>query len=183
MEKIQCDDGEEKYNRRLEKDFVDQLKRRIKKLSKEELKERIIQFIGDNVLCTLATCTENVPRSTIVRYRSKNLTIFILTEGGGKIKNIRQNPQVSLSICGAYTGFQSVTGLQAWGKAEIISPEDTARYQEIRSLMGLTAREDLKSVDLKRIPDMYIIKIDIARARFLSFPEGILNQVLAVEEI
>ncbi|MEI6125246.1 MAG: pyridoxamine 5'-phosphate oxidase family protein [Pseudomonadota bacterium] len=181
MEKIQRDDTEESYNKRLEKDFVGQLKARITKLSPEELKERIIKFIGDNVLCTLATCADNVPRSTIVRYRSKDLTIYISTEGGGKLKNIRENPQVSLSICGSYTGFLSVTGLQAWGKAEIISPKDTVRYQETRGLMRIADREDLKSADLKHIPDMYILKIDITRARYLSFPEGLLNQVFTAE--
>ncbi len=172
---------EEAYNRRLEKDFVAQLKGRVQKLSQEALRQRIIQFLKDNVICTLATCADNVPRSTIVRYRCRDLTVYILTEGGGKIKNLRQNPRVSLSVCGEYTGFQSVTCLQAWGTVEIVPPKDKERYLAMRQEMNLEEREDLKSIDLKKIPDMYIIKIEITRARFLSFPEGIMNQVFSAE--
>lgn len=181
MDTPRYDDMEEAYARQLKKDFVAQLKGRVKKLSHEDLRERILQFLQANVICTLATCSDNVPRSTIVRYRSRGLTVYIVTEGGGKIKNIRHNPLVSLSICGEYTGFQSVTGLQAWGQAEIISPEDREKYEAMRKLVDPGDREDLKKVDLKKIPDMHIIKIDITRARFLSFPEGILNQTLTVE--
>lgn len=172
---------EKAYNRRLEKDFVAQLKGRVKKLSKEELRQRIVQFLKDNVICTLATCADNVPRSTIVRYRCRDLTVYILTEGGGKIKNLRHNPLVSLSVCGEYTGFQSVTCLQAWGTADIIPPKDKQRYLAVRQEINFEDREDLKRIALKKIPDMYIIKIEITRARFLSFPEGILNQVFSTE--
>lgn len=171
---------EEAYDRRLERDFVEKLKGRVRKLNPEELRRRIIQFLEDNVICTLATCSDNQPRSTIVRYRSRGLTVYVLTEGGGKIKNIRKNPLVSLSVCGPYSGFQSVTGLQAWGTAEIISPKDGERYRAIRREINPEERDDLKQAGLQKVPDMYILKIDITRARFLSFPEGILNQVYTI---
>ncbi len=114
-----------------------------------------------------------------MRYRSRGLTLYILTEGGGKVKNIRDNPNVSLSIVGEYTGFQSVTGLQVWGKAVIIKPQDGPLYEEARRIMNLEERQDLKQMNLKAIrTPMDIIKIEVEKARFLSFPEGILNQVL-----
>ena len=171
------DDSEEGYDRRLERDFVEKLKGRIERLPPDVLRRRIEQFLADNVICTLATCADDEPRSTIVRYRSRGLTVYVLTEGGGKLKNLRRNPRISLSVCGPYDGFQSVTGLQAWGTAEIITPKDTARYQAIRREINPEARPDLQQAGLRRVPDMYILKIGIARARFLSFPEGILNQV------
>jgi nitroimidazol reductase NimA-like FMN-containing flavoprotein (pyridoxamine 5'-phosphate oxidase superfamily) len=182
MENRHNEDMEETYNRRLEKDFVDQLKGRVKRVSKEELRRRVIGFLQQEVLCTLATCSADMPRATVVRYRSHNLTVYILSEGGGKIKNIRTNPNVSISLCGPYSGFQSVKGMQAWGRAEVIDPQaDRERYREALRIMNLGERDDLKSVELNRIPDMYIIKIDIVRARYLDFPEGILNQVMTIE--
>ena len=181
METPHNEDMEETYNRRLEKDFVEQLKGHVKRLSKDELRQRIIAFLQQEVLCSLATCSADMPRATIVRYRSHDLTVYIHSEGGGKIKNIRANPNVSISICGPYSGFQSVKGLQAWGRASIIDPAtDPESYRQALHIMNPAEREDLKSIDLQRIPDMYIIKIDITRARYLDFPEGILNQALTI---
>jgi len=165
------------YDRKLEKDFVEKLKGTVRKLDPDALRHRIVQFLESNVICTLATCSDNEPRSTIVRYRSKDLTVYVLTEGGGKIKNLRKNPRISLTVCGEYSGFQSVTCLQAWGTAEIISPKDGERYQTIRQEINPESREDLKQAGVHKVPDMYIIKIPITRARFLCFPEGIINQV------
>ena len=172
---------EKDYNEKLENDFVAVLKGKIKRLSPEQLKERIIRFLQEEKICTLATCAQNIPRSTPVRYRSQGLTIYILSEGGGKVKNIRDNPNVSVSIVGEYTGFQSVTGLQLWGTAVIIKPQDGPVYDEAKRIMNLEERQDLKRMDLKAVrTPMDIIKIEVGKARFLSFPEGILNQVLTI---
>jgi nitroimidazol reductase NimA-like FMN-containing flavoprotein (pyridoxamine 5'-phosphate oxidase superfamily) len=172
---------EKDYNKKLENDFVTVLKGQIKRLPQDELKERIIRFLREEKICTLATCSQNMPRSTPVRYRSQGLTVYILTEGGGKVKNIRDNPNVSLSITGEYTGFQSVTCLQAWGKAVIIKPQDGPAYDEARRIMNLEERPDLKNMNLQSIrTPMDLIKIELEKARFLSFPEGILNQVLTI---
>jgi len=174
-------DMEKDYNEKLEADFVTVLKGNIKRLTQEQLADRIIQFLQEQKICTLATCAGNIPRSTPVRYRSQGLTVYILTEGGGKVKNIRDNPNISLSIVGEYTGFQSVTGLQAWGKAMVIKPKDGPVYDEAKTIMKLEERQDLKSMNLQQIrTPMDIIKIEVEKARFLSFPEGILNQVLTV---
>ncbi|MCX5895031.1 MAG: pyridoxamine 5'-phosphate oxidase family protein [Proteobacteria bacterium] len=180
MEKERLENMEKEYDELLEKDFITQLKGRIRKLSPEEFKEKVIAFLKDNKICTLATCSRNIPRSTPVRYRSRGLTIYILTEGGGKVKNIIENPQVSLSIVGEYPGFQSVTGLQIWGRAEIIKPGDGQRYQEAKTVINLEEREDLRKMKIQNVRDMYIIKIETERARYLSFPEGILNQVVTL---
>ncbi|OGL40346.1 MAG: hypothetical protein A3C43_01085 [Candidatus Schekmanbacteria bacterium RIFCSPHIGHO2_02_FULL_38_11] len=164
----------------MENDFTKILNRRTRKLSKEELKKEIIKFIGENKICTIATCLNNIPRSTPVRYRSKDMTIYVLTEGGVKIKNIMENPNVSVSLYGDYSGFESVKGLQLWGRAEIIKPEDEEKYAEARSIIKSEEREDLKKLGVKASPDMKIIKIEATRARYLNFPDGILNQVWEV---
>jgi len=181
MKDEQMENMKKDYNEKIENDFVTLLKGKIKRLTQEQLKDRIIRFLQEQKVCTLATCAGNIPRSTPVRYRSQGLTVYILTEGGGKVKNIRDNPQVAVSIVGEYTGFQSVTGLQAWGKAVIIKPQDGPLYDEAKRIMNLEERQDLKQMNLKEIlTPMDIIKIEVEKARFLSFPEGILNQVLTI---
>lgn len=176
------DRAEDEYNQILENDFRVQLKRKSSRLTEAMLEARIKDFLRKHCICTIATCSNNVPRSTIVRYRSSELTIYILTEGGGKIRNIRQNPLVSVSVCGEYTGFQSVACLQMWGRAEIISPHDEALYAEAYQSMNIEERQDLKDLHVEHLRSrLYIVKIPIDRARYLSFPEGVLNQVLIVQ--
>lgn len=184
MKEEEMKDGSEKeYDKKLEQDFVENLKIEKKKLTQDELKKKIVEFLADNKICTLATCLNNIPRSTPLRYRSKDLTIYILTEGGMKVKNIRENPSVSVSLYGDYSGFQSVKGLQIWGKAEIIDPKEGDKYRKAKKIINVEEREDLKKLGIKDVrPDMKIIKIETERARYLSFPEGILNQILTVSD-
>ena len=172
---------EKSYNEKLEENFIAILKGKVRRLTDDELKERIAKFLREQKICTLATCANNIPRSTPVRYRSQGLTLYILTEGGGKVQNIRKNNVVSVSIVGEYTGFKSVTCLQLWGTAEIIEPRGGQRYEEAQKIMDLEEREDLKQIKIKNIrTEMYVIKISPEKARFLSFPEGILNQTLNI---
>jgi len=172
---------EKKYNEKLEENYSALLKGKVRHLTADELKERIIKFLREEKICTLATCAHNIPRSTPVRYRSHGFTLYILTEGGGKVKNIMENNSVSVSIVGEYSGFKSVTCLQLWGTAEIIEPRGGKKYEEARNIIHLEEREDLKQIKVNNIQtEMYIIKISVEKARFLSFPEGILNQTLDI---
>lgn len=181
MEYREATEAEKEYDEKLQDEFIEILKRKVRRLGHDELKAKVSEFLEEHRLCTLATCSGGVPRSTPVRYRSRGLTIYILTEGGGKVKNIRENPKVSVSLYGEYSGFQSVRGLQIWGEAEIIELEDRERYLEAKGIINLEEREDLKRAGVRDVrPDMRIIKVETRRARFLSFPEGILNQVLTV---
>ena len=172
---------EKEYDAQLEKNFVEKLKIKKKRLSEDELKKAVLAFLEENIICTLATCSNNVPRSTPVRYRSKDFTIYVLAEGGMKIKNMRENPLVSVSIYGDYSGFQSVRGLQMWGRAEIINPDNGERYLEANKIVNLAGREDLKDLEIDKIKhNMKAIKITIERARYLSIPDGVFNQILNI---
>jgi nitroimidazol reductase NimA-like FMN-containing flavoprotein (pyridoxamine 5'-phosphate oxidase superfamily) len=172
---------EKAYDKQLEDDYVNRAKGRVTRLTSGALKEKIKAFLKNHRICTLATCSQGVPRSTPVRYRSKDFTIYIFTEGGGKVKNILDNPHVSVSLYGTYSGFQSVTGLQLWGKAEIIKPGDGKRYEEAKKIIRMEERADLKKIDLQGMKPMDIIKIKVKRARYLNFPEGILNQEVTIK--
>jgi hypothetical protein len=170
---------EKEYDAQLEKNFVEKLKIKKKRLSKVELQNAVLTFLKENTICTLATCSNNIPRSTPVRYRSSDFTIYILAEGGMKIKNMRENPLVSVSIYGDYSGFQSVRGLQMWGKAEIINPDAGESYLEANRIVNLEGRKDLKDLGIDTIKhNMKAIKITIERARYLSIPDGVFNQIL-----
>ncbi|MBI5374096.1 MAG: pyridoxamine 5'-phosphate oxidase family protein [Candidatus Schekmanbacteria bacterium] len=162
----------------MEKDFDKVLKQKAKRLNKEELEAAITDFLAKHILCTLATCDNNEPRATPIRYRSEGMNIFFLTEGGGKVKNMLSNPKVSVGIHGEYSGFDSVKGLQLWGTAEVIEPGDTERYKAARKAIRSEEREDLKKLgDLPIRDKLKAVKITVTKARYLNIPEGILNQV------
>ncbi len=173
--------SEKAYDKQLEEDFVERAKGKVTLLPDDELKEAIKAFLKNHRICTLATCSQGKPRSTPLRYRSKDFTIYIFTEGGGKVKNIEENPDVSVSVVGAYTGFQSVAGLQLWGKAEIIKPGDGKRYEAAEKIIRMHERADLKKMDLQGMKLMDVIKIKEKKARYLNFPKGILNQAVTIK--
>jgi nitroimidazol reductase NimA-like FMN-containing flavoprotein (pyridoxamine 5'-phosphate oxidase superfamily) len=172
---------EKAYDKQLEEDYVNRAKGKVTRLTNDALKEKIKTFLKNHRICALATCCQGIPRSTPVRYRSLDFTIYIFTEGGGKVKNIVDNPNVSVSVVGTYSGFQSVAGLQLWGKAEIIRLGDGKRYEEAKKIIRMEERADLKKLDLQGMKPMDVIKIKVKRARYLNFPEGILNQEVTIK--
>jgi len=119
------------------------------KKSVEEIEREIIEFLdagssrkGDpnigcgtqhGLACALATAKDDMPRSTPVDYYSEGLNIWMVTTAGGKVDNIRANPNVSLCI---YTpiGDHSVRNrsLQVWGKAKLLTYESAPREYEER---------------------------------------------------
>jgi len=83
--------------------------------SKEEIEKEILSFLdlnsthkGDGtqpgcglqhgLACALGTCRDNLPRVTSVDFFNDGLNIWILGDPGGKIVNIRANPNVAVGI-------------------------------------------------------------------------------------
>ncbi len=54
-------------------------------------------FIHKNAL-VLATNFKNKPRATVLEFFNVGLTIYIIGEPGGKIANIKRNPNVSAVV-------------------------------------------------------------------------------------
>jgi len=115
----------------------------------EEIEREIIEFLdagssrkGDpnigcgtqhGLACALATAKDNIPRATPLDYYSEGLTIWMVTSAGGKVDNIKANPNVSLCI---YTpvGDHSVRNrsLQIWGKVTLLTYESAPKEYEER---------------------------------------------------
>ena len=68
---------ERAYDKRMAKDFVEKMQGKVTELSSDALKARIVRFLEANCICHLATCVDDRPRSTVLRYRSRDLTIFV----------------------------------------------------------------------------------------------------------
>lgn len=168
---------DKKKSEKEQKQLISKLPVKPGKLSRKELGKEILQFISRHKICTLATCTENIPRATPVHYLNEGMTLYIFAEGGGKLKNLKKNPNISLGIHGPYKDFLSVKGLQIWGKAEIIYQKESVRFAELKKMWETEWRRDIASMDMGGIPSiMKVIKITVEKARYLNVEKGIINQ-------
>lgn len=93
------------------------------------------KMLEDNHLCVLATCSNNLPNSSLMHYiYDKNgMNIFMLTlRGSVKYSNITANPQVSLLIDTRADLPQPgvpVMALTVYGKAQFI--QEPLRHQAL----------------------------------------------------
>jgi nitroimidazol reductase NimA-like FMN-containing flavoprotein (pyridoxamine 5'-phosphate oxidase superfamily) len=147
------------------------------------LEERIIEFLKEQNMCVLATCGNGLPRATPIEYHSKEITIYLVGEPGTKLKNITDNPNVSIGIFLPYTGWDSAKGAQITGKAKIISRQDLdglreglEAYQWEKTAKQLNMKEFPKTVELVRVDPEKIEFIDMSLKKMGYSP----RQTLAV---
>jgi hypothetical protein len=105
--------------------------------SREEIEKEIIQYLDEtssqkgtlgigcglthgNAL-VLATCKENQPRATALDFFNEGITVYIFGGPGGKIGNLRANPNVSAVIYQPMDHSKMQKSLQMWGKATMIN--------------------------------------------------------------
>ena len=96
-----------------------------KKMPKEELIKEIRQFLSHRKVLVLCTASNNVPRATPMDFYTENgasnFNIYVGPAPGRKVKNIEENPVVSIGI---YTPMDTgkIQGMQitASGKERLI---------------------------------------------------------------
>jgi general stress protein 26 len=90
-----------------------------KEINRRKLESMICDFLKTQSTCVIATCSDSIPRASTVEFFPVGLTIYIITEGGKKLENIRKNPGVSIALSAPFTGWKGLKGLQMSGTAEI----------------------------------------------------------------
>jgi general stress protein 26 len=137
-----------------------------RELSRQGLEHLIIDFLREQSLCVIATCSKNMPRASTVEFFPIDTTIYVLTEGGQKIENILQNPHVSVAIHAPFTGWQRVKGLQITGIAEI-GRKGSRVFEE--GLEALNRRRQR----IANVPGlMQVIKIEPRKMEYLDTTLG-----------
>ena len=113
------------------------------KTNREAIEREIITFLdthstkkGDGsqpgcglqhgIACALGTCNNNTPRVTPIDFFNDGLTLWMLGDPGGKLGNIRANPNVAVGIYTPMDHTKENRSIQLWGKAELV----TKRHQE-----------------------------------------------------
>ncbi|MCR2044154.1 pyridoxamine 5'-phosphate oxidase family protein [Anaerosalibacter massiliensis] len=105
-----------------------------KKMSYQELKKHILEFLKEHKEGSLGTCMDNIPRSSPVQYFIGNdMDIYIASAGGDKFKAIAKNPNVCLLVNTSYINYRQIKGVQIFGNA-ITSLEDENLFSEAKKI-------------------------------------------------
>jgi uncharacterized protein YhbP (UPF0306 family) len=163
--------------------FVQELCRRAgvrlrKFKSAGEFERAVSNFLKAHDILYLSTSKNDAPRCTPVGYFHSGMTVYVLSEGGGKFANLKANPSVSYAIASRIEGrmgILEVRGLQCWGRASVISmKKEPEEFSRLMDELGLTER--LKKRGEKLPPFNYrFIKIVPHKMRVLNLREGIYN--------
>ncbi len=133
-----------------------------KKINKEELLIKILEYIKSNNTCALATGKDDFVRCTPIEYSFIDGAFYMFSEDGEKFIGLENNKNVCLAIYDKYDGFGNLKGMEIKGKAEIID---------------LFSEEYIKVATYKKIPlkalkslkePMNLIKVNPLRIDFLN---------------
>ena len=137
------------------------------RMSPKDLEKRIILFLKEQNMCVLATCSNDVARATPIEYHSKGTTIYFVGEPGSKIKNIKNNPKVSIGIFHPYIGWDSAKGAQITGTAKIISRENLTEFKE--GLAAYQWEKTARELGIKTFPEtVELVKVEPEKIEFID---------------
>ena len=154
-----------------------------KSMPPKVLEERIIEFLKEQNMCVLATCSDGLPRATPIEYHSKGITIYFVGEPGTKLENMKKNPNVSIGIFLPYIGWDSAKGAQITGKAKIIPKKNAAEFEE--GLAACQWEKTAKELGIETFPEtMELVKVELEKIEFIDMslkkmgysPRQILNR-------
>ena len=159
----------------------------IETITEQAFLKVIIDFLNQHNVLFLATCKDNEPRCTPLEYFNHGLTVYVFSEGGGKIANLKANTNVAYGIADPYHpdhDFFGASGLQVWGTATVFKKSDAPeKFNEIRTYARYT--EALKKQGLEQAANTVnfnVITIEPAKIRYLNYRTGFRNVIWKKEE-
>jgi len=148
--------------------------------SKKELEEEILDYLSKKHPCSLATCgKDGMPRISVVDYINDGLTIYIMSEGGDKFKNIKENNHVAIGIGTSTQTVRSVRGVNLWGTAEVFT-DDTPEFAKGLELFRplIEDMEELRGAPVQMPPGvMRLIRVTPTKMVYHHFNKGIGNTI------
>ncbi len=146
-------------------------------LSEHDLLSTVVEFIQKQNLCVLATADPktSLPRASTVEFypssktldakKKEDFILYVLTEGGLKIRNLKSSPYVSLAIHANFLGWKTIRGMTLTGIAEMATKTDDLNvWQE-----GVEAYKLRKGKDAVDVPgNLWVIKITPVKIEYLD---------------
>ncbi|QNE17455.1 pyridoxamine 5'-phosphate oxidase family protein [Kribbella qitaiheensis] len=104
-----------------------------KKLDHDLLSERILNLLSSQNMCVLATTGPDGPLATPVRFYHLDFAIiFTASARSPKMRNLADDPRISIGVFAPLVGQASSRGAQIFGNAVLLDPgnEEFDRYWE-----------------------------------------------------
>ena len=149
--------------------------KKMQKIPEEKLKEEIRDFLTKRKILVLCTCSNNIPRATPMDFyidkKSDNFDIFVGPAPGRKVKNLEENPVVSIGI---YTPMDTgkIQGMQitATGNERLIfMKEGDEGFKEAQKIVRGRRKLLLKIIPEKiELLDYDFIKQGYSRLQVLE---------------
>jgi uncharacterized protein YhbP (UPF0306 family) len=146
------------------------------RMPEDELKKEIRDFLEKRKIIVLCTCSDNIPRATPMDFymdkSQDNFNIYVGPAPGRKVRNIEENPNVSIGI---YTPMDTgkIQGMQitASGKERLIFLREGDEYFEkaqkiVRGKRNLILKIVPEKIELL---DYDFIKKGYSRLQYLEF--------------
>jgi nitroimidazol reductase NimA-like FMN-containing flavoprotein (pyridoxamine 5'-phosphate oxidase superfamily) len=96
-----------------------------RQLDHDHLSERILNLLSSQNMCVLATTRPDGPLATPVRYYHLDFTLLFTASGRSpKMRNLGQDPRVSIGVFAPLVGIASSRGAQIFGQAKVLEPGD-----------------------------------------------------------
>ncbi|MFC2031936.1 pyridoxamine 5'-phosphate oxidase family protein [Chloroflexota bacterium] len=124
------------------------------KMPQEQLEEHIANTLKKVTMCTLCTSRDDSPRGTPLEYFSDGLTLYISPDPGVKTKNLKVNPNVSVSIYNSVhpdweNDWLTLWAMQITGKGLMLKDDDPEyehaqklfRFEEFYRALGVDDAE------------------------------------------
>jgi len=180
--------------------------------SKEEIEKEILSFLDENsthpgdeslpgcglrhgIACALGTCRDNIPRVTPLDFFNDGLNILILGDPGGKLVNIRANPDVSVGIYTRMDHSVENRSIQLWGKASLITRREqkelfmemVTKYDVVnairramrRGMINIASEADFEAKVDEALDRETLIKIEPERIFLLiTRPDGKMEKLI-----
>jgi uncharacterized pyridoxamine 5'-phosphate oxidase family protein len=93
-----------------------------KQMPENQLKDEIFGFLKKRKELVLCTCNDNIPRATPMDFYTENdsFNIYVGLSPGRKVKNIEENPVISIGIYTPMTEGKVREGDEGFDKAQKI---------------------------------------------------------------
>ena len=145
-------------------------------MPEEDLKKVIRDFLDKRKILVLCTCSDNAPRATPMDFYmdkySNDFNIYVGPALGRKVKNIEENPNISIGI---YTPMDTgkIQGMQitASGKERLVFlREGDKEFDKVQKIVRGKRNLLLKIIPEKiELLDYDFIKEGYSRLQYLEF--------------
>ena len=139
------------------------------KLPRDQLENRIREFVNSVNTCVLATISKKgTPIASPIEYYADGLDLYMLPDAGSpKLLAMQRDPNVSLAVHKNHNGWASARGAQYFGKATVLEPHAPGWERGMEIFRWRIWAEEL-GWDLTKPPEAALVKVSPDRIMYVD---------------